>query len=403
MIELDPSQLLAVRLMIEARIACVTGGAGTGKTTCLASALDELDAKRQSYRLASPTGKAAKRMTEATGRPAMTIHRLLGYQGGEFKLNRHNKLETSCVIVDEASMLDILLFDSLTEAIDVERTRIILMGDANQLPPVGAGQPFADMIASNRVPVARLTTLHRAAEQSWINVAAQRVLKREMPDLTTNRSDFRFVSVDDPKLIVPAVTELITKVIPREIGEDAQVLIPQKPGTMGIGQANVALQRSLNPVREGERYYQRRVKGEVEMHLRTHDRVIQTRNDYKLNVFNGEIGTIIDVGVSTLTVQYPDKGDVDYTFAQAQALQLAYALTVHKMQGSEFPWIVFVCHRSHTHMLSPQLIYTALTRARKGVVLVGNVEGMLQGLRQQNPPRRNTGFIERLSEDWEAA
>lgn len=401
MIELDPSQLLAVRLMVEARVACITGGAGTGKTTCLATALDELDSRKQSYRLASPTGKAAKRMTEATKRPAMTIHRLLGWQGGQFTVNRHNKLETSCVVIDEASMLDVLLCEALLEAIDVDRTRIIFMGDGNQLAPVGAGQPFVDMIESERVPVARLTTLHRAAEQSWINVAAQRVLVRQMPDLRTKRTDFRFVEVEDPQLIVPAVTELIARVIPREIGEDAQVLIPQRPGSMGIGSANVALQRTLNPTREGERYFKLKDKtGEI--HLRVHDRVIQTRNNYKLEVFNGEIGTVIDVTAAGVAVQYPDKGEVEYTTEQALALQLAYALTVHKMQGSEFPWIVFVCHSSHTHMLSPQLIYTAITRGRKGVIIVGNEKGMLQGLRQQNPPKRNSGLRERLRGEFAA-
>jgi exodeoxyribonuclease V alpha subunit len=401
MIQLDPSQERAVKLIVDAPVACITGGAGTGKTTCLRSALDELDRRGQSYRLASPTGKAAKRMTEATGRPAMTIHRLLYWQGGKFQINKDNPLETSCVVVDEASMLDVLLCQALLEAIDPERTRVIFIGDGNQLAPVGAGQPFVDMIESERIPVARLTTLHRAAELSWINVAAQAVLKRQMPDLTTARADFRFVQIEDPKLIVPAITDLVAKVIPREIGEDAQVLIPQRPGTMGITTANLALQRTLNPPHESARYFKLKID-KVEVQLRRGDRVIQTKNNYKLEVFNGEIGTIVDVEVAGVTVQFPDKGEVQYSTEQANALQLAYALTVHKMQGSEFPWIVFVCHSSHTHMLSPQLIYTAITRGRKGVIIVGNEKGMLQGLRQANPPKRNSGLRERLRGEFAA-
>lgn len=387
-IELDPSQLLAVRLMCEARFACVTGGAGVGKTTSLRFAIEEIDRKGLPFKLAAPTGKAAKRMTEATGHPATTIHRLLEWARGGPTRDRHHPIDAAVVIIDEASMLDVYLLQMLTDAIDPGQTRLILMGDANQLPPVGPGCPFGDLCESGLVPVARLTTLHRSAELSWINQASQQILQRQMPDLETKRDDFQFIQVETAAEILPAITQLFT----RARADDVQVLIPQKPGQAGIVEANVQLQALINPMREGELCYRRKDKVE----LRVHDRVIQTKNDYDLQVFNGEIGIVVDVGKDKVVVHYADRGDVDYTLDRAAGLQLAYALTVHKMQGSEFPWICFICHSTHTHMLSPQLIYTAITRGRKGVILVGDVKGMQQGLRQQNPPRRNSGLIQRI-------
>jgi len=387
-IELDPSQLMAVRLMVESRFACVTGGAGVGKTTSLRFAIQEIDAKGLPFELAAPTGKAAKRMTEATGQPAQTIHRLLQWRNGP-QLNHHFPIDTSVVIIDEASMLDIVLLQFLLDAIDPTQTRLILIGDANQLPPVGPGCPFGELCESGLVPVARLTKLHRAAELSWINQASQAVLQRKLPDLHTERDDFRFIPVATSADIAPAITELFT----RATSEDLQVLIPQNPRTGGVTEANLALQARINPPREGETHYRRRDKTE----LRIHDRVIQTKNDYQLQIFNGEVGTVVDVATDKVTVNFMDRGDVGYTPQQAGALQLAYALTVHKMQGSEFPWICFVCHSTHTHLLSPQLIYTAITRGKKGVIIVGDEKGMQQGLRMKNPPRRNSGLIQRLT------
>lgn len=387
-IELDPSQLLAVRLMVTARFACITGGAGVGKTTSLRFALDEIDAMGLPFKLAAPTGKAAKRMTEATSHPAQTIHRLLEWRRGPQR-NRHFPIDAAVVIIDEASMLDIELMELLLDAIDPLQTRLILMGDANQLAPVGPGCPFGELCESGLVPVARLTTLHRAAELSWINQAAQCVLQRKMPDLLTQRDDFKFVNVDSAADIIPAVTDLIG----RATDDDMQVLIPMKPGAAGIIQANQALQLRLNPPREGEQHYARRDGTQ----LRIHDRVIQTRNDYQLSVFNGEVGTVVNVNAEGVTVHFADRGELNYTAEQAVGLQLAYALTIHRVQGSQFPWIIFICHSTHAHMLSPQLLYTAITRAMKGVIIVGNERGMQFGLRQQNPPRRNSGLIERLT------
>lgn len=390
-IQLDPSQQLARELICRERFACVTGGAGTGKTTTLKTALDDLDARGEQYLLASPTGKAAKRMTEATGRPARTIHRLLGWQSGGFTHGKDNPLPTSLVVIDEASMLDVELAASLFEAIDPRATRLVLMGDANQLPPVGPGCVFGDLVTSGSVPVATLTQLHRAAEQSWMNVAAKAVLEREMPDIETERKDFRFVRVDEATEILPKLAELVTFTIPREIDAEAQILIPQRTGPAGIDKANLALQMALNPPRPDEPWIK---QGDDQ--LRINDRVIQTKNDYKLEVFNGEVGEIVDIRSGKALVAFPDRPPVEYSLEQARALRLAYGLTVHKVQGSEFPWVVFVCHSTHTHMLTPQLIYTALTRGKRGVILVGNEKGLRQGLRADNPPKRNTGLVERL-------
>lgn len=403
MITLDPSQERARDLIVHEPIACVTGGAGTGKTTTLRTALDDLDRRGEQYLLAAPTGKAAKRVTEATSRPAQTIHRLLGFTRSGFTFGPKNPLQTSAVVIDEASMLDIELAASLFGAIDPHTTRLVLMGDANQLPPVGPGCVFGDLVGSGAVPVARLTTLHRAAEQSWMNQAACAVLERRMPDITTARADFRFYAVDESVDILPKLAELVTTVIPNEIEAECQVLIPQRTGPAGIDKANAMLQAALNPPRlDAEGKAEPWIKQSDTEQLRIGDRVIQVKNNYDLEVFNGEVGEIADIRGGKALVAFADRPPVEYTLEQARALRLAYGLTVHKVQGSEFPWIVFVCHSTHTHMLSPQLIYTAITRGKMGVILVGNERGLRQGLRADNPPKRNTGLIERLRGEFAA-
>jgi len=390
--KLDHSQDRAVELVRDASVGVVTGGPGTGKTTCLRTALDELDRDGCSYLLGSPTGKAAKRLHEATGREASTIHRMLGFHPVEgWRHNRGNPFGEDVVVIDEASMLDVELGAALFDAIDAQRTRLVLIGDADQLPPVGPGRVFGDLVDSNLVPVARLTTLHRAAQDSWVCRNARRVIGGQMPELS-NCPDFRFVEVPEASGVVPALCTLMTQTLPLEMNvQDAQVLIPQHRGVAGLEAANPALQKALNPSKGEEPYIER---GKAK--LRAGDRVIHTRNNYELGVFNGEVGDVVEVSRKGLLVQYPDREAVAYSVPQANDLQLAYALTVHKSQGSEWPWVVVVCHSTHTFILGRQLFYTAITRAKQGVIVVGDKKGIRTAIAEADPPRRNTGLVERL-------
>jgi exodeoxyribonuclease V alpha subunit len=389
---LDPSQLRAVDLICSARCGVVTGGPGRGKTTVLRYALDELDARSKRHELASPTGKAAKRMHQATGREARTIHRLLGFNpgAGGWGHNKDNPLDTDLVVIDESSMIDVDVGAALLAAIHARRTRLILIGDADQLPPVGPGLIFGDLVESGVAPVVRLDTLHRSAQESWIHLNAPLILDGVVPSLQT-RPDFRFVEVDSAKAILPAVVQLVTKVFPNEIDADVQVLIPQHSGDAGIDAANRALQNAINP-RKGDAPFLAREKQE----LRLGDRVIQTRNDYQLHVFNGEIGDVVEIAAGHVLVQYEGREAVRYTLEQASSLQLAYALTVHRSQGSEFPWVIVVCHSTHTFMLTRQLVYTAVTRGKAGVILVGDRKGLDAAMVKKKPPQRNTALIERM-------
>lgn len=396
---LDPSQERAVTLMLSKRLGIVTGGPGVGKTTTLRSALDALDKRGSRYMLAAPTGKAARRVFESTGRAAGTIHRLLEFGRDGFARNEHNPLETDVVFIDESSMIDVELGAALVKAIDPKRTRLILIGDANQLPPVGPGRMFGDLVDSGLVPVARLTTLHRSAQESWIHVNAQRVLRGEALDLEA-RKDFRFIDVgDDATKVLPAVLKLQVETLPKMMVTASQTLIPQRPGVAGIDACNALLQSTLNKKKPGAPFIPRGKGSE----LRIGDRVIQTRNDYSLankqGVFNGEIGDIIDIEKGGVTVTFPDRGNVAYTLEQANALQLAYALTVHRYQGSEVPWAVVVAHSTHSYILTRQLLYTAITRGKQGVILVGNKRGIDVALSDKKPLPRNTGLIERMRKE----
>lgn len=390
-IQLDPSQQRAVELVCTAPMGIVTGGPGTGKSTCLRFALDELDRRGERYELAAPTGKAAKRLNETTGREARTIHRLLEYHPRDgFRRNRSNPIDADVVIVDESSMLDIELAADLTDALDARRTRLIMIGDANQLPPVGPGRPFGDLVdAGDIVPIARLQVLHRSAQDSWVCGNAPLLLRGQIPDLAP-RADFRFYEVDEAKDLLDWVRRIATQLIGKKIDPNSQILIPQRPGPAGIDAANVVLQDALNPRAASDPYIAR-----TKHELRLGDRVIQTRNDYAIEVFNGEIGTITEIDAKRLVVDFPDRDPVQYTLEQADALQLAYALTVHRSQGSEFPWVICVVHRTHSFILNRQLVYTAITRAKQGVILVGDRKGLKTAI-QNDPPKRNTTIVERI-------
>lgn len=392
--ELDPSQQAAVELMLSSPFTIVTGGPGTGKSTTLRVALDRMDERGESYALAAPTGKASKRMQEATGRPASTIHRLLCWTPQGFMFNEGNQLDVDAVIIDESSMLDIELARDLLSAVSVD-TRVILVGDANQLPSVGPGRVLADLVESNVVPVARLTTVHRAAAESWVCSQAPNILAGKPLDLSP-RHDFRFVEAEDPADAARHVADLVSS----EAYKGAQVLAPQRNTACGVEALNAALQARLNPKKHED-------QPEWKMGdsaFRRGDRVIQTSNNYKLvcsdgsmGVFNGEVGEIVELSSNVMIVDFGDR-KVEYTREAAMGLDLAYALTVHKSQGSEFPWVICVVHSSHTHMLTRQLVYTAITRAKKGVVIVGNRKGLAVATSDKVPPKRNTGLVARMKE-----
>jgi len=373
---LDPSQERAVELVCTARFGVVTGGPGVGKSTCLSVALDRLDARGESYALAAPTGKAARRMAEVTGRHARTVHRLLDFGPDDrgqlgFRRNAHNPIDEELVVIDEASMLDVELARAVVRAIDPRRTRLILVGDANQLPSVGPGRVFGDIIESGAAPVARLTVLHRAAAQSWICTQAPVILSGSKPDLE-DRHDFRWIERASRAEAVDALVEAVFRDLPSRgvTPSEIQVLIPQRVGPAGCELVNPRLQALLNPERDADPagWKVTRSKDDEGRTLRLRDRVIQTRNDYDLGVMNGEVGEVVAItneptpctlcggtgatkrGEQTtkctscngtgrigprLTVRYPaDDGERDrrvaYDKTDVSSLDLAYALTIHK-------------------------------------------------------------------------
>lgn len=398
---LDPRQREAVDLILEAPFGVVTGLPGSGKTTTLRAALDALDAlpppvdlfgeELPRYLLAAPTGKAAKRMTEATGREASTIHRLLEFgplpEGGlGFRRNAQNPIEAALVVVDEASMIDVLLLEALSRAVVPGRTRLVLVGDAHQLPSVGPGRVLADLIAAG-VRSVRLETLHRAAAESWVCRNAPTILAGRVPELARTH-DFQWVECPDAASAGSTIVSLATT---GSFGSVPQVLAPQRTGAAGVVSLNRAIQARTNPLRAGSPA----VEIEAGTSIHAGDRVIQGSNNYQLGVFNGEVGEVVQVTKDAVVVDFEGR-KVSYNAMDARALSLAYALTVHKSQGSEWPWVIVLCHSTHFRMLSRPLLYTAVTRAKKGVVLVGDKAGLERALGNTDDAKRNTTLVERL-------
>lgn len=374
---LAPSQREALATILAAKVSVITGGPGVGKTTLLDTILKILTRQDVSVILAAPTGRAAKRMTEQTGIEAKTIHRLLEIdpEFGAFSRGRENHLECDLLVVDETSMVDVPLMMAVVEALP-DNAGMLMVGDVDQLPPVGPGQVLADVIASGLGPVARLTEVFRQAEASRIIATAHRINRGEMPELPApgEQSDFYFVEISSPEDGLAKIIEIVKERIPRRFGldpmRDVQVLAPMNKGVLGARNLNIELQKVLNPPqgRSVERFGWTYAAG---------DRVMQTANDYDRDVFNGDLGQVlrIDQEESELVALF-DGRQVSYSFNELENLMPAYATTIHKSQGSEYPAVVVPVSNQHYPMLARNLIYTAVTRGRSLVVLVGETRAL---------------------------
>jgi exodeoxyribonuclease V alpha subunit len=397
---LAASQREALKLVLGSKVAVVTGGPGVGKTTLLDTILRLLVAKGVRVGLAAPTGRAAKRMTEQTGLEAKTIHRLLEIdpKHGGFSRNEENPLDCDLLVVDETSMVDVPLMNALTKAIPY-RAGLLLVGDVDQLPSVGSGQVLADIIASERIPVARLTEVFRQAAESRIVVNAHRINKGQMPEplKTGEESDFYFIEIGDPEEGVPKIIQMIKERMPRRFGldpmKDIQVLCPMNRGVLGARNLNIQLQEVLNPnpPSKVERFGWRFSPG---------DRVMETQNDYDREVFNGDLGIVvrIDDEEGALIASF-DGREVSYPFGELDTLVPAYATTIHKSQGSEYPAVIIPVVTQHFTMLARNLLYTGVTRGKRLVVLVGQKKAVAMAVRGGNMKRRWTKLREWLSCD----
>ena len=386
---LAPSQSAAVRLALSSKMLVITGGPGVGKTTIVNAILRILAAKGARLVLCAPTGRAARRMTETSGFEARTIHRLLEVDpmSGGFRRDADHPVDCDLLVVDEASMVDVPLMHALLKAVP-DHAALLIVGDIDQLPSVGPGQVLADVIGSGAVPVVRLTEVFRQAAKSRIIVNAHRINAGAVPDFDRpdGESDFYFVPVDDPESAVPKVLELVRTRIPRRFGldpvRDIQVLCPMNRGGVGARSLNIELQTALNPA--GER--------KVERFGRTFapgDKVMQIENDYDKDVYNGDIGRIdgVDPELGEVTARF-DGRTVVYGFGELDALVPAYATTIHKSQGSEYPAVVIPLMTQHYVMLQRNLLYTGVTRGKRLVVLVGQRKAVAIAVRAASGRRR---------------
>jgi len=386
---LAASQAEAVRLALWSKIMVITGGPGVGKTTIVNSILRILAAKRVNLLLCAPTGRAAKRMTEATGMEAKTIHRLLEFDPKAFGFKRdlENPLDCDLLVVDESSMVDVMLMQSLLKAVP-DHAALLIVGDIDQLPSVGPGQVLADIIGSGAVPVMRLTEVFRQATESKIITTAHAINAGRMPDLAppNGDTDFYFVPAADPEQAVARIVELVSKRIPTRFGfdpiRDIQVLCPMNRGGVGARSLNIELQAALNPA--GEKKVER-----FGWTFAPGDKVMQIENDYDKDVYNGDIGMIEDVDLDEgeLAVNF-DGRSVTFLFGELDTLVPAYAATIHKSQGSEYPAVVIPVMTQHYAMLQRNLIYTGVTRGKKLVVLVGQTRAVAIAVKNVSGRRR---------------
>ncbi len=394
---LAEKQIEAVRRAAENKIMVITGGPGTGKTTIINAILKIFSAIKAGIMLAAPTGRAAKRLSEATGQEAKTIHRLLEYnmRRGGFQKNEESPLECDLLIVDEASMVDTLLMHHLLKALPVNAT-FIMVGDVNQLPSVGAGNVLRDIIDSGAIEVVQLNEIFRQAKESSIIVNAHRINEGAFPNLIANQDkldDFYFIEQEDPQKALELIINLVKERIPQRFGlnclNDIQVLTPMHKGTVGAGNLNVEIQKALNPGDEGVQRGGRLYK--------VHDKVMQVVNNYEKEVYNGDIGMIssIDEEAKEVVVVI-DEREIIYDYADLDELVHAYAVSIHKSQGSEYPAVVMPILTQHYVMLQRNLLYTGVTRGKKLVVIVGTKKAMAITVRNNKTQKRYTLLKERI-------
>ncbi|MGE0083505.1 MAG: ATP-dependent RecD-like DNA helicase [Desulfococcaceae bacterium] len=395
-IRLAERQIMAVRTALTSKIMVITGGPGTGKTTIINAILKILDAAQSRVLLAAPTGRAAKRMSEATGHPAKTIHRLLKFSPSkaEFEMNYEHPLDCDMLILDESSMIDTVLMHHLLKAVP-NGAALILVGDVNQLPSVGAGNVLNDIISSKAVPVVSLNEIFRQARESRIIVNAHRINQGNMPFFETDspKNDFYFIQKEDPAAVLDIVLRLVKERIPRRFGfdpvNDIQVLTPMHRGIVGAGNLNIELQKALNPGEGGIVRGQRTYK--------ENDKVMQIKNNYDKEVFNGDIGRIIRILPDDQEVFISFDGrEIRYEYADLDEVIPAYAVSVHKAQGSEYPAVVMPVVIQHYMLLQRNLIYTGITRGRELVVLVGTKKALAMAVKNDKTAKRYTYLKHRL-------
>jgi exodeoxyribonuclease V alpha subunit len=396
---LAPSQRDALKTALTSRVAIITGGPGVGKTTLVNSILLILRAKKVKCLLCAPTGRAAKRLTETTGMEAKTIHRLLEVDPatGRFQRNEDRPLDCDLLIVDETSMVDVLLMYALLRALP-KTSGLIMVGDVDQLPSVGPGNALRDLIDSGVVPVVRLTEVFRQAATSKIITSAHLIRQGKMPELRSAESgtDFYFIERNTPEEIAATLVRLVEDRIPKghhlDPIRDIQVLCPMNRGSIGVRELNSVLQGALNPARPGEPAVER-----FGWRFQVRDKVIQTENNYKKEVFNGDIGTIekIDPVEQELSIRFDDRL-VTYDFGELDEVSLAYAVTIHKSQGSEFPAVVIPVAMQHYMLLQRNLIYTGITRAKRLLVVVGQKKALGLAIRNDQARKRYSGLLSSL-------
>lgn len=395
---LSDEQQAAIDMALAHPVSILTGGPGTGKTTCLKALIGTLEAQHKKYALASPTGRAAKRLSEATGRSASTIHRLLEFSPLDgFKHNDDNPLDLDFLVVDEASMLDLLLTNHLLKAVR-PGTHVLFVGDIDQLPSVGAGDVLRNLIHSGVAPITRLNTIFRQAADSKIITNAHLINQGKFPVFSQGSGDFFFFPAEDAEKAADWIIEIVTERIPQKFGFDAvhdiQVLAPIYRGPAGVIALNDRLQEKLNPAANNKP--ERRLFGTT---FRLGDKVMQTQNNYDKDVYNGDIGFIqaIDMIEQTITVDF-DGRSATFDWSEADQLTLAYVVSVHKAQGSEFPVVVMPVVPQHYTMLQRNLLYTSITRARKLCVLAGSRKAIGMAVRNNKVAQRFTALEWRLAE-----